>query len=344
MLSAEWGKNLKHRYRSLVELFGPYEEVLQPSHPLGYLIGIDQENVRRAAYKTDQSVRLVKSDNPEWLKSKSNIVVSNNKVEASATLSEIRAYGDLLTVWGKEQACANPNGADFAIQIGTEKITFEVHTPQGRSERTRVSRQVESIRDENVVMSVSEFAPFGLPEGTVPTGQAECVSWISSIKGHKSHQFSESEISILWLDFNDPGIWPIPMDSDQALPVISWREKLTSGCFWSAYYAEKNDAVFDSLDVTGMSPTPYKMEFTGRFNRDTRIDFVVIDTLSDKIVFQNHKGVKPIPDQLFRDFFRLPLFSVKYSWLDWPVRGSLARRVTLARQEIEKFSTIFKIY
>lgn len=336
-------QNWERLYPTLYQFFGAHEEILNPTHPLGYLVSIDEENIRRAAAKTEAAARIIRSSNITWLNSKCHTVIASNAVEASATLSEIRARGDLLCVWREEQVRTNPDGADFVIQTGREKVSIEVHTPQGRSDPARVSKAVEETARGNVRISISEFAPLGLPQGTVPTTQAECVSSISQIKEHKVHQFSESEISILWLDFNDPGIWLIPLDSDQALPVMSGRESLISGCFWSAFYAEKSDAVFDNLNVQGMSPKPYRMEFTGRFNRDARIDFVIIDTLRDAIVFQNHKGAKSIPDQLFRDFFRLPRFSLKLSWLDWPIRGSLQQRVVHARQEIEMFTSAFKI-
>lgn len=335
--------NWESWYPTLNEFFGAHEQILGPSHPLGYLVSIDDDNVRTAAVKTEAAARIVKAENPQWLKSKCSTVIDSSLVNASAMLSEIRAHGDLLCAWRAERIRTNPDGPDFVVELGRERVFIEVHTPQGRSDSGRVSRRIEETIQGNVRMSISEFAPFGLPQGSVPTTQAECASSISQIKEHKEHQFPGSGISILWLDFNDPGIWQIPMDGEQALPVMTGRESLTSGCFWSAFYGEQADAVFDSLNVEGMSPKPYRMEFPGRFSRDSRIDFVIIDTLHDKIVFQNHKGIKPVPDQLFRDFFRLPRFSLKLSWLDWPIRSSLLQRVAHARQEIEIFTSAFTI-
>jgi len=334
----------KRYYPFLHKLFGAYEGILQPSHPLGYLVSIDQENVRRAAAKTEASCRCLGSANPKWLKSKSRIVTRKSLVEASATLAEIRAHGDLLTAWRHEQVRPPQRGVDFIVHIGSERVWVEVHTPQGRSDWAKVSRPISTTADGKIGASISEFAPFGLPDPSIPSTQGKCAFWISRIKRGKRHQFSEEEISVLWLDFNDPGVWPIPLDSDQALPIISWREYLTSGCFWSALYAEEGDAVFDNLNVEGMSGRPYRMTFPGRFTSDSKIDFVIIDTVGAKIVFQNHKGIKPVPEQLFRDLFSLPGFDLSLSWLDWPIHGSLGERVAHARQEIEVFTTAFKVW
>lgn len=336
--------NWERNYPVLYELFGAHEKILTPSHPLGYLISIDEENVRRAALKTEGAARIVRLAAPDWLGAKCHTIIVRGVVEASATLSEIRAYGDLLSVWREEHVRTNRTGADFVVEYGEERISIEVHTPQGRSDPAKVSRHLGGTTEGNVTTSILAFAPFGFPQDSSSTVQSEAAYWMSRGKEHKGHQFPENAISILWLDFNDPGIWPIPMSSDQALPVMSGRESLTSGCFWTAFYGEEGDAVLDDLNVFGMSGKPYRMPFPGRFNRDASVDFVIIDTLSDKIIFQNHKGDKQIRGQLFREFFRLPRLSLKHSWLDWPVRGWLVPAVACERQKIEMFTSAFKVW
>jgi hypothetical protein len=329
---------------TLFELFGTCEQILNPKHPLRYLVSIDNEKVSQAAIKTESSARSVKGADSKWLNSKSEIIKSGSPEAASATLSEIRAYGDLLHIWNPENVQPRSSGSDFVVSLGNERVWVEVNTPHGRSDPKKVSRLLESTTKDKVSIGITEFAPFGLPEDHDSNVQAECVSKIASIKDKKDGQFHETEISILWLDFNDPRIWTIQFDSDQALPVISWRESLTSGCLWNAFYAEQGDPIFDDISVVGIYSNYYEMGFPGRFNQETNIDFVVIDTLRDKVVFQNHKGEKPVPDQLFRRFFTLPGFSLKHSWLDWPVRGSLENRVNHTRKEIELFKSVFKIF
>jgi hypothetical protein len=59
-------------------------------------------------------------------------------------------------------------------------------------------------------------------------------------------------------------------------------------------------------------------------------------------VFQNHKKQRgDIPEELFRDLFSLPGFSVERSWLNWPTPGALGDRVEQARQETEYYVRFF---
>ena len=84
------------------------------------------------------------------------------------------------------------------------------------------------------------------------------------------------------------------------------------------------------------------MPFSGRFNQETLIDFVILDIWSDKIVFENHKKKKQIPDQVYRDLFRLFPFNLQLSSLDWPIRGSLAARIERRRSDIRAFCLAFE--
>jgi hypothetical protein len=53
-------QNWERHYPILHDLFGEHSEILVPSHPLGYLVSIDAENVRRAAHKTEAAARVIR--------------------------------------------------------------------------------------------------------------------------------------------------------------------------------------------------------------------------------------------------------------------------------------------
>jgi hypothetical protein len=340
MTFEEW----KQLCPTLAQVFGQETELISHVVPIGNVIGSRTERYETSATRIETCTRTVKMADPNWLESKlAKLRSEKDPCNVSGIIGEIRAYGELLWVWRDTDLSAPAQGPDFLVHLDDSSLSVEVHTPQGRSSIERTTLEHESTTFGNVTTRLSEVAPFGLPERpAIDTAQGECVSQIAGIKGTE-HQFDEETLSVLWLDFNDPSVSLIGLDSEQALPVMRGENALTSGCLWNAFYAEKGDPIFDSLSLEGSGSRIYEMEFHGRFSRGSKIDFVICDIATDKIILQNPFTSKPIPDSFFRDVFRLFGFNLALSWLDWPVRGYLKPRVEHAREEIRLFTTAFRL-
>ncbi len=335
------------QYPNLKAAFWPDADIIKwakdkPSHPLVALVQNTDERAKRVAGRTDHCCRAISKHSPNWLKAKAAIVLTDEHPQnISATLGEIRAFGELIWVW-QDKVKAGKHGHDFEFANEGQNIRVEVFTQQHRTKRDRI----EHPRSEGKRISsqVIEFFPFGRPERPEKDNvQAEAVSKLAGMK-QAEHQFSEADINILWCDLKDPTLWVFGFDRSQFAPLSMFQEQITSGAFWNAYYAKKATPIFDALPVAGyLSRKPYFMEFEGRFWRNTKLDFVIADTAQRQIVFQNHKQDKKIPDWLLRDLHRLFAFDMQASWLDWPCRGQLRQKVEMALDSIAKYATAFEL-
>jgi hypothetical protein len=306
-------------YPNLKALFWPGAESLQTNweqrHPLLTLVMGEGERCKHVASRTDVCAKYILGANEPWATRKSKeLLKSSDYSNVSALLGEIRAYGELLFTWGKQAVMPQESGSDFLVAVDGQQVRFEVHTPQHTAKQKQGAEESYLTADGRIRSFV--FFPFGVPERERDTVQAEAVSKLAEAK-KAEHQFG-ADLGVLWLDLQDPGLWPLDFKRSHFLPISSFGEELTSGAFWNAFYGEKGLPVYDALSVNGFSSRLYEMEFPGRFVQGSRIDFVVADTRKHQIIFENHSHVRRRPDQLYRDFHRLYKFNLELSWLDWP--------------------------
>lgn len=335
------------QYPTLNHLFGSsgasFHDGERSSHPLVKLILTGNNITSMVASRTDKCAKNVNRASPGWLSKRAATIISDKDMEnVSSAFGEIRAYGELLWVWD-DKVHAKKSGSDFQLDYYGKTILIEVFTQQHRT--VRYMQEIESktftFDDKKVSSKMLEVFPFGWPDRSVDTVQGEAVSKIAQIK-QKEHQLDQCDISIVWVDLQDPGLWSTGFGRHQFFPITCWQENMTSGCVWSALYAKEGDYVYDNLSTLGMYSEPYKMEFPGRFQKDSKVDFFVFDTAEDQIVFQNHNGKKEIPDRLFMDFFRLYKFNYEASWLDWPMRGHLPDRIENTLEQLRLFKDAFR--
>lgn len=329
---------------ALANLFRSDNRLLQPDHPFGALF--DEDSVRKVPYidsiriLTEKSAQTVLKHNEDWIRSKAKLLSKEEDLaNAAAILAEIRSYGSLLAVWDPKSIECLPSGQDFAIQGSDYKMAVEVHARQRRSEDKKTHRSV-TIEDKGFRMSVEEEAPFGLPprdKKRIDKGdnvQGECVSKIADVKA-REHQFVEGSVNVLWLDFADARENLFYFSGYETSPVFAIENRFSCGCLWNSFYANRGDPIFTRLDTRGPSRKPYYLEFPGRFNRGTKIDLVVVELGYFKAALQNHLSKQELTDDFFQSLFRLEGFSFQHSWVDWPIRGELPRRIELSRAEIE---------
>lgn len=308
-------------------------------HPLFALVVDECSRTQEIANRTDWCFGIVKKKNSSWLESKvKKIITDKNMGNVSATLGEIRAYGELVFVWN-DAIKANSSGNDFSFKAQNTEVKVEVHTPQHRSQRRVIKHK--SLDIDCIKSSVLEIYSFGYPEKNIDNVQGEATSKLGGIKD-KEHQWDAKSINILWIDLKDPILWPLELWRDQSLSVSQFNEDITSGAFWCAFYGKRNTYIYDNLSVSGILSTTYAMEYNGRFWNDSLIDFVIADTPTDKIVFQNlnRKDIY-IPDELFQKIHHLFAFNLELSWLDWPLRNSLTRRIETQLEIIQSYKDAF---
>lgn len=125
-------ENWHELYPILHSLFQGYPDIIEPRHPLGYLVSINNDYVRSVANRTSLAVANVCQNDPDWFADKmQSITQTGDLPQASATLAEIRAYSDILNVWERGQVFPQTSGPDFIIQYGTQELWIEIHTPHG---------------------------------------------------------------------------------------------------------------------------------------------------------------------------------------------------------------------
>ena len=335
------------QYPNLKKAFWPDADNIKwtedkPPHPLVALIQDPDEQAKRVAARTDHCCGSILKHHPNWLKTKAAIIVCDAHAQnISATLGEIRAFGELIWVW-QDRVIAGKHGHDFGITHEGQNVRVEVFTQQHRTKRGRIEHPPS--KGERVYSQVIEIFPFGQPERPEKDNvQGEAVSKLAGIK-QAEHQFSDEDINILWCDLKDPTLWMFGFDRNQFAPLSMFQEQITSGAFWNAFYAKKATPVFDDLPVGGyLRRKPYAMEFDGRFWQNTKLDFAIADTARRQIVFQNPQQKKKLPDWLLRDLHRLFGFDLQASWLDWPCPGQLKQRVEMALDSIAKYATAFEL-
>jgi hypothetical protein len=144
-------------------------------------------------------------------------------------------------------------------------------------------------------------------------------------------QFGKTDWAILWLDFDDPNAFPLPIGTSQCLPIIGGGQQLSSGALWWAHYGQRGDPLFDRYPLREPGAVLYAMEFDGRFKRGSRVSVVLIYLDGTLYAFENHAAV-PMPEQLACDLVQLDSFNFEHSWLNWPVPGSLSLRIEAARE------------
>jgi len=120
------------RYPTLNHLFGSSGASLhdgeRTSHPLLKLILTGDNITSQVATRTEKCAELVKRADPAWLSKRVATIISDKDVQnVSSAFGEIRAYGELLWLWG-DKVHANKNGSDFRVDFYGKSILVEVFT------------------------------------------------------------------------------------------------------------------------------------------------------------------------------------------------------------------------
>lgn len=305
-------KTLKHYFKDIDS------KLIEP------LTILDREHYQAISSRMNILVEKIIQNDNEWLESKVKEFLNSAKTQTkenfSGLLGEIRAYGELLDIFKKKDITPQKDGSDFVLEMDGQGVNIEINTPQessnGKTTEYKEEYKNTNISDKVALTSISSKAPFGYPTRDKDNVQYEAVCKFAAIKNNKDKnnnkehkQFTKENVSILWLDMNDPTLFTFDLAS-QCKPIGAFNGAISSGALWYAFYGQKGDWIYASYD--GMfSRDAVQMEFDGRFKQGSSIDFVIIDAFTKKYIFQNPYSEKEIQKNLYKYF--LNLFGVQLS-------------------------------
>lgn len=293
----------------------------------------------------------------KWLKSKlyeiENVKCDTEedifqaKKTISSNLGEIKAFGLLYRSFlGKNLICSFSNGSDFSSTIKSQgenyKICIEVNTPLAGDDEGKTTLDLENSKHSWGNFQMKEVAPFGLPQRkSIDSVTSEAISKIAAIKKEEK-QFEDNTINILWVDFVNPFLSELDLLESHEKPFIIFNNDIFTGNIWWAMYGKKRHQVL--VRANGFSePETYKMEYNGRLQQNTKIDFVIFNMKNGISIFEkmnNHKT--KIPEDFYKGLFTFAARQ-EYSkmWINYPV-NNLKEKVDNVQQECDAFITRYK--
>ena len=243
--------------RDFIEFLGGYDCVSLLSDVMG-CPACD----KLAETETFKAYHFVANKDSAWIeKTKKRICRDPNN--ARSYLGELRAYADILKFPFYNVKPNMGKGTDFELTAkGTkEKILIEVYTqmPKDHCVQSYEVNKKTWLR-ETVVTPLLNW------ETTLRKVQPSEVSIakgsIISIGGSKkdAHQVDHNIPTYLYIDFQQ--IWGL--DCEQALPLLSQSEHLTTGILWMAFYGKKDMPILEQMALEEQV-TPEKMSDDGFF-------------------------------------------------------------------------------
>jgi len=311
---------------------------------LSFLIKTSDKEYKYIASRMDIQLAFIYQNDPKWIQQKIEDFFSGENF--NGLLGEIRAYGELLELKSNSLEISEIktpiNGSDFIITLDGEDIHIEVNTPQISSTKItsiEIESNISKSKNYTLKFDISSKAPYGYPTRKKDNIQYEAVSKFAQIKIDKENkQFLTNKVSILWLDLNDPMIFMFNQ-IDYTVPIMSFNGSVTSGFIWNAFYSKKGDNIYANYNY--FEKDLIQMDFNGRFNNNSNIDFVVIDCFTHKVIFENHNSKKTIPKSLYKEFLNLHNLNNKNSYLSFMKRDELQQIIELERS---MSNNIFHLY
>lgn len=331
-------------------------------HPLQRLITETSPGGNLVRENTLECIHLVNEKDPNWLKNlKSRLLNSKDFHHSSSALAEIRAYGSLIASGVEiEPVKTNSSSApEFHCKVDGIDFIVEVFSKQSEENESKALHSfLKPKESDQKSLRYHEHAPFGKPNNDSKKPEdKESVTSIS-IKGimnikQKEHQFDAEKINILWIDFQDE-TWNTVFPAENAKSYHSFREEITSGALWYAFYGWKGAPIFEAhskkdSDFAVFSLKPLEMKYDGRFRKATKITSVIISLAKTNIIYENPFGHKLLPENLKNNLSLIPNYSEELSLLsinnkDIKSQIENEKKELIAMQEEYLFSMVRAYY
>ncbi|MHB8153827.1 MAG: hypothetical protein ACYDG3_12335 [Bacillati bacterium] len=149
----------------------------------------------------------------------------------------------------------------------------------------------------------------------------------AQVIGDKNAQAKEGSNNIVWLDIQDQDMWGI--NAEYAIPVVSRNYCFNSGGLWLALYGKNDAPVFEMNHMTD-EPMYQKrvLRFDGRFQRnEEQFDAAILSFPRELLVMQNVLKTDIDIGLWMPYIMQHSQFRFELSWIDWPVKDTLHRKV-----------------
>ncbi len=335
-------------------------------HPVAALALADPPD--QVATNTEQSARWITREDPSWLsRLKPRLIDQTDFSNAASALGEIRAYGAFLETGMKVTPHPPVPGKkvapEFEVNAGDGAVIVEVHSRQLDAKdaeaaaeyhrkliaehRAAVEKE-QSAKTGKGVVSIGELVvvPFGAPKpdekGDYKNGDSVLTNAISRVARIKEDekQVDATKPFLLWLDFQDPTVWGVPLAEEQLAPLYTESKdgEVGTGTLWFALYGRKGDSMIETECFT------YRvrhMLHDGRFCQimrahggPTRVSAVVYSMPRATVLMENPSAPQPLPPYFRADLLKTPFFRLDRSVCEWRP-GLVKARIDMERNAVE---------
>ncbi|OUC14999.1 MAG: hypothetical protein B0A82_09230 [Alkalinema sp. CACIAM 70d] len=295
-----------------------------------------------------------------WLNNLLPRCIDSNFEEAASALAELRAYGGLLSAGFKVTPIPVTSAptADFQINAGDGEVVVEVFAKHQDEDQQKMLEDIakggtpEGVERNKYIKggvqvetTTAVLQPGGKPDPNKANDsvQANMISRVCAAKGPE-HQFAGDKPSILWIDFRSMGIWPDVISPDQAAPLMSWNDGITSGALWYAFYGWRGAPIFEEDFV--FSERIYKMGHNGRYRltgkSKSKLSGALISLPKATLLLENPWATHRLPEMCRRYCVQLPFFDLTRTIADWKA-GDAERQIEVHKSAIDEIERIHQI-
>lgn len=324
------------------------------------------ERPHQVAINTESAAKSIAQKNKPWLSAlKSRLIDQSDFTNASSALGEIRAYGALLETWMKVNPQPSVSGKnvvpEFEVDAGDGAVVVEVHSRQldeddaeaaaEHNKELNAKHQAAVQKERNaksskliITTAVSTVAPFGAPKpdktGKYKEDDSVLTNAISRIAGIKKSekQVDPTKPFVLWLDFQDPTVWGVPIAEEQLAPLYTETKdgKVGTGALWFALYGRKGDSM---IETDSFIYRVRKMLHEGRFSQTinggpTRVSAVVYSMPRATVLMENPSAALPLPPHCRAELLKTPFFCLDRSICEWKP-GLVRARIDTEHETVE---------
>lgn len=236
--------------------------------------------------ETFEAFQRVLRKAPKWIKRvKEHLQKDTDMNNVRSCLGELRAYGDLLLLPGYDikPSSVNKGGADFdLINKRTKQVLkVEVYTQGPKPNCEMPSERLISGEsfEERLITPLRNWAV----DRAGDTTQSRTIKNIAGAK-KDAHQVDPNVPTYLYIDFQT--IWGF--DCEQALPILSQGEQLTSGACWMAFYGRKGMPILENTRFGEPMGSLAEMTDDGLFFRSPT------DWFAGALLRSERKGENPL--------------------------------------------------
>jgi hypothetical protein len=305
------------------------------THPLRAIALSNPPNQVKA--NTERAARTVIQSNRNWLVGlKSRLLDVIDPTHSSSALGEIRAYGSLLET--KMTIDTTPivgsRYPEFSVDAGDGAVIVEVHSRQldkAQAEEIKMYKELHAAlvevtgrkREANSDKILSTrgpahvIMPLGAPD-PAKKGDSVLTNAISRIASIKSGE-KQSDLTkpfVLWLDFQDPVVWRLPISLEQTAPLFTETKNgnVGTGALWFALYGRKHDPM---IEMQRINYKIIEMLHNGKFAQTKGVSAVIYSMPHATILMEHPSPTHPLPPNFRASLLKLPFFQLDRSLCEW---------------------------